>query len=170
MSKSTNETQADPKANPQAGDNANPSTDAAASDSSGAAPDKTEKPASAGKAKAEKAVKLSECVVQIERNEVTKIGATVFAHELRVLHAVHGEDRIQVIEEYEVEVSGFKVRDEYERLKRRYNNKLVGDVVAKAYPTYLQLADELGIQPERVEPKTARAASANEGSAKRLKR
>lgn len=125
-------------------------------------------------AKAEKAapgVKLNESVVEITRNEVTKVPATVYEHEIPILHALHGEDRVRLIETYEVEVSGFSVRDEFKRLQRRYNNKQTGDVVVKAYPMgEAQLADDLGLSLERQTKAASKAASANEGSAKRTKR
>jgi hypothetical protein len=178
MTKATDKADLKPADTAKAGDAApTTSTTAAAADTGGESPGDpmptidpkpAEKPTRTVVAKTEKPVILNECEVQIERNEVTKISATVYEHEVPILRQVHGEDRIKVLDTYEVELVGFKVRDEFERLKRRYNNKQVGDVVVKAYPMgYLQLADELGIAPERTtEPKAAKVASQNEGSAR----
>lgn len=158
----------DPKANPAADTKAAPTTPPAEEQATPPADVVTSPRA---KTKAKPVVRLNECVVYLARNELTKIPVTVFEHEVPVLIAVHGDDKVQIVETYEVEIEGFSVVDEYERLKRRYNTKATPEAVTKAFPMGLrQLAGDLGVKVDESEARKKAAASQQEGTARTTQR
>lgn len=68
---------------------------------------------------------LTEVVVLIERDAMTKSPTTVYEHEVLILQAIHGEDHVHVVEEYQVAVpEDFSVADEFERLRAKYDRRL----------------------------------------------
>lgn len=70
---------------------------------------------------------LTEVVVVIEKDTMMKVPTTVYEHEVPVLIELHGEDKVQVHEQYEVYApEDFVVADEYERMKAKYGMRLQG--------------------------------------------
>jgi hypothetical protein len=121
-----------------------------------------------------KTVTLTELIAVITRSEVCKISTQVYEHELPLLQRLHGEDFVSVSDSYEVEVEGFSVVQEYERLKRRYAQKGNKDPAANVVEVIY------GIGAERLAQKLKLpvdggasykpAASMQEGDARRTKR
>lgn len=93
---------------------------------------------------------LKEVVVVIEKDTMMKIPTTVYEHEVLVLIEIHGEDKVQVKEEYEVYApDDFVVADEFERMKAKYGRRLQSGQphpVEQAWgKTAAGLADHLGM-------------------------
>lgn len=67
---------------------------------------------------------LSEVVVRVERDPMMKPSTTVYEHEVPILAALHGEDRIEIVERYDVVMpDNFTVEDEWERLRMKYQRR-----------------------------------------------
>lgn len=160
------------KADPAAGTKASAVAGSATQEQGGTPTRESQRPdPEAGDATPSKAKKevttLEEVVISIRRNELTTIPARVWAHEVPILEQVHGEDKLSEEERYDVTVEGFNVRDEWERLRRLYNNKLNPQMVERAYPMGVaQLAEELGIKLDAKDARKKAASSQQEGSAK----
>lgn len=93
---------------------------------------------------------LTELVVEITRDPMMKPSATIYAHELPLMIALHGEDAVQVKEEYEVHLpEGFTPEDEWERLRlkwERRRKKGQSSILLDSYPGGARsLAQVLGI-------------------------
>lgn len=93
---------------------------------------------------------IKEVVVVVTKDPMMKTPVTVYEHEVLVLQEVHGEDAVEVKEEYEVYVpEGFTAADEYERMLAKYGFRLQRNqphpVVAIWGKGPQALADHLGI-------------------------
>lgn len=80
---------------------------------------------------------LLEMDVLVTKDISCVIPTTVYAHEVPILQAAHGVDRVQVVAEREVLVPGFNPASELERLRKKYKGKNK-DPIAEAYPLGLR--------------------------------
>lgn len=87
-------------------------------------------------------VRLTECDVLVKRDIACVIATTVYGHELPVLAAAHGPDHIEVTAQREIAVAGFNVVAEFDRLRRKYNDKN-RDPLKEAMPLGLRSLEEL---------------------------
>lgn len=122
-----------------------------------AAEDKAKAAAKAAKS----TVTLKQLRVTIRRDEQTVVPAYVFEHELPVLHAMHGEDHVKVIETDTVEYAGFNAANELERLKRKYRDRDgTTRSVTAVYRSPAEVASAAGVRysgESAVKPKRSQA-------------
>ena len=86
-------------------------------------------------------------LVQIERSNNEKISAEVYEFEIPVLEKVHGENAVRYNEgepEFSVAFAG-NAHDVLRVLQTKYNNTLIGDVVARVYRDAKELASAAGL-------------------------
>lgn len=83
--------------------------------------------------------------VLVFRNDKTSIPDTVFAHEVRILRALHSAEQVKVLGEETAEVANFDVDNEYARLNRKYSSR-EGNPVGAVYPGARELANEIGVK------------------------
>lgn len=88
--------------------------------------------------------------VLIVRDPMVKIPTEIFAHELPICQLLNGEENVEIIKTFAVEVSKFTIDAEYDRLIRKY--ELSGtNVVIEVYGKNPRLlAEEMGL-PYRVQ-------------------
>lgn len=68
---------------------------------------------------------LNEVVVEVTRDPMMKPSTTIYAHEVKLLESIHGEDSVNVVESYQVYApDDFSPEDEYERLRLKYTRRL----------------------------------------------
>lgn len=84
---------------------------------------------------------LTECDVLVTKGLETAIATTVFKHELPILMAAHGPDRVEVAAEREVIVPGFNPAAEWARLARKYKSRNT-DNLERAYPLGLEQLEQ----------------------------
>lgn len=91
-------------------------------------------------------MKLKEVTALVSKDAVLQIPVTIFAHELPALVNEHGEDRVEVIAEREVDApEDFNPSNEWLRLQRKYDRQELG-VLHRAYPLgAAQIAQMLGV-------------------------
>jgi hypothetical protein len=93
-------------------------------------------------------VTLQEADVVIQKDLTTAIPVTVYAHEVPILQAAHGADRVQVVDVRQVKIAGFSVLAEMDRLTRKYKARN-DDPLSRAYPLGLRdLVSLTGVQPD----------------------
>lgn len=66
---------------------------------------------------------LTEHLVVITRDPMTKIPKKVYDHELPALNYIHQPDNVEVVDSVQVKVAGFDPQAEYLRLQRKYDRK-----------------------------------------------
>lgn len=106
-------------------------------------------------------VTLTQVLVLIVKDPMSKIPRTVFDHELPILRAIFGEENVVEQEAREVQVTNFTVAGEYERLVRNYEAAGAGVVRAVYGPNPRDLADTIGMAykpPRGVQNRTTKMA------------
>lgn len=113
--------------------------------------------------------------ITLERSNNEKIAAErIYDHEIDILKAIHGEDRVLIRETYDVDVDDDVTPiNEFERLKRKYNRKDVGqaDIVQRVVRNVRELATLMGMElksdPKKPLPKSQNVDNRKKGVAKK---
>lgn len=96
-------------------------------------------------AKGASTVTLTSFVITIERDPMIKIGKRLFEHEIPILEALHGSDKISVDEDSaRDEQVTFSAEQEYDRLVRTRGEK-GAKALRLIYPNATALAEDLGL-------------------------
>lgn len=113
---------------------------------------------------------LKECQLLITKNELAKVPTVVYEHEVPILQVVHGEDRVEIVETWDVEVEGFDVVAEFQRLKARYHQPESDNVVHLIYGvTPDTLAARVGVRLTAAQSARKPASSVQQGSVRPTK-
>lgn len=113
---------------------------------------------------------LKECQLLITKNELAKVPTVVYEHEVPILQVVHGEDRVEIVETWDVEVEGFDVVAEFQRLKARYHQPESDNVVHLIYGvTPDTLAARVGVRLTTAQSARKPASSVQQGSVRPTK-
>lgn len=93
---------------------------------------------------------LTQLTVLVIRDQMAKVPAQVFEHELPILFHLFGEDGVEVNDSKTrtVQVANFNVDAEFERLQRKYKHNDAASVRAVYGDSARQLAEELGLKSE----------------------
>lgn len=98
--------------------------------------------------------KLREVDVLVTKDIACIVASTVYAHEVPILAAAHGGDRVEVVAEREVIVPGFNPAAEMDRLQRKYKGRNK-DPLREAYPLGLRdLVSLTGVDPRESEARS----------------
>lgn len=94
-------------------------------------------------------MKLTEVTALVHKDAVLAIPVVVWAHELPALRNEHGEDRVEVLEEREVDApEDFNPGNEWLRLQRKYDRRELG-ALHRVYPMgAAQIAQLAGVAPQ----------------------
>lgn len=94
-------------------------------------------------------MKLIEVTALVHKDAVLAVPVVVWAHELPALRNEHGEDRIEVLGEREVEApEDFNPGNEWLRLQRKYDRRELGGL-HRVYPMgAAQIAQMAGVSPQ----------------------
>lgn len=97
---------------------------------------------------------LDEVDVLVTKDIACVIPATVYGHEVPILQAAHGSDRVEVVGQRKVTIIGFNPVAELDRLQRKYKARN-SDPLAKAYPLGLRdIVAVTGATPSDTGPKS----------------
>lgn len=68
-------------------------------------------------------ITLTEHLVLITRDPMTRVPKKVYDHELPALNFIHQPDNVEIIDSVQVKVAGFDPQSEYMRMQRKYDRK-----------------------------------------------
>jgi hypothetical protein len=86
---------------------------------------------------------LKELTLEVRKSLTSTVVTHVYEHELPVLNAAYGRDRLGLIEVQEVSVKGFDPEAEFARLARKYPGKGKMNLLKEAYPLGVRSLEEL---------------------------